>query len=700
MSQMNPLTDLSSLDELFVLDKSDTTDSLQGTLKRMSMNTVLEFLNANNNPLVENPYLTITAMLADQANQTFGRGQYVSDASLDPTVTSGSAYYEYLGTTNGNLTDYRKLSENEAEVFFDITPYNQVKVVSVLETETTSVVDIGVAVRYSSDDITELVFNEQFSKYLQAYLSLIATKDVSIKLYNQTQVITLIANVETITNNTSGTNVYTKLTLEAGALVENIAEGDVLLVDLDFDTKSANQLIQKFTVDAVQDDTAQLTSSGADKIGVEYNDGTGNVSAFLFNQIYSAKLAVIAEYVDLSNLQIQLYNYTTARFYTCKILSFDTVGSYKRANICESMVNDFLVNDVVDFQVVVSNNSGNQIIENLGTLDVTSITTNSYGWYNDFAVSSDTTFVFEETGNVNGAWFKVKLNITNSVITLVGNILLDSNFTFENNVTTLNGTYILWGFYVGNELSITIQKIDVVAQLQEALFLDSSSGQYAYKSSASNVTFGNGTTDSAFSVSLDTEISDNGTFQRIVQVGYNVGAAAVEYWWALQVRDTGKIRFLLYDADANNTDYIETDNPITYDEKVNIIAMYTGVGGKTGLSLKINNVLVDVTQYTFGTYVAMHGNSGNQNLHVGGVGPTGTEKTANGFIKNLAIWNKKLTDLEGDEIWDNGSGAFDITTHSAYDSNCISLFKFEGDLLDEKGVNSLTGVNAPEYDYF
>ena len=120
MSQMNPLTDLSALDELFVLDKSDTTDSLQGTLKRMSMNTMLEFLNANNNPLVENPYLTITAMLADQANQTFGRGQYVSDASLDPTVTSGSAYYEYLGTTNGNLTDYRKLSENEAQVFFSV----------------------------------------------------------------------------------------------------------------------------------------------------------------------------------------------------------------------------------------------------------------------------------------------------------------------------------------------------------------------------------------------------------------------------------------------------------------------------------------------------------------------------------------------------------------------------------------------------
>lgn len=138
---------------------------------------------------------------------------------------------------------------------------------------------------------------------------------------------------------------------------------------------SNNQLIQKFTIDAVQDDTTQLTSSGVGKIGIEYNEGTGNVSAFLFNQIYSSKLAVIAEYVDVSNLQIQLYNYTTQQYYTCKILSFDTVGSYKRANICESMVNDFLVNDVVDFQVVVSNSVSSENSTVTTTTNITDLNT-------------------------------------------------------------------------------------------------------------------------------------------------------------------------------------------------------------------------------------------------------------------------------------------------------------------------------------
>lgn len=67
---------------------------------------------------VENEYydtpLGITEMQADQGNQTSGFLQYVDDASEDPTVSSGSWYYEYLGTTTGVLTtDYRKLPAEE-----------------------------------------------------------------------------------------------------------------------------------------------------------------------------------------------------------------------------------------------------------------------------------------------------------------------------------------------------------------------------------------------------------------------------------------------------------------------------------------------------------------------------------------------------------------------------------------------------------
>jgi hypothetical protein len=67
---------------------------------------------------IQNRYNTITEMLADQASQVDKALQYVADASEDATVNSGFAYYEYLGTTAGDLTDYKKLSEEES---LDIT---------------------------------------------------------------------------------------------------------------------------------------------------------------------------------------------------------------------------------------------------------------------------------------------------------------------------------------------------------------------------------------------------------------------------------------------------------------------------------------------------------------------------------------------------------------------------------------------------
>jgi len=58
--------------------------------------------------VVENEYADVAALLADQGNQTLNEFQYVIDASADPDVDSGFAYYKYLGTTVGDLTDYER----------------------------------------------------------------------------------------------------------------------------------------------------------------------------------------------------------------------------------------------------------------------------------------------------------------------------------------------------------------------------------------------------------------------------------------------------------------------------------------------------------------------------------------------------------------------------------------------------------------
>ena len=78
-----------------------------------AIDQLIEFLNSIGISTYKT-YDTIALMIAEQADQQPSSSIIVNDASADPTVDSGGANYEYLGTTNGDLTDYRKLSEEES----------------------------------------------------------------------------------------------------------------------------------------------------------------------------------------------------------------------------------------------------------------------------------------------------------------------------------------------------------------------------------------------------------------------------------------------------------------------------------------------------------------------------------------------------------------------------------------------------------
>ena len=62
---------------------------------------------------IENSYADWATLLADQANQLSGYIYIAIDASGFSTVTSGYAYFEYLGTTSGTEADYRLLTAEE-----------------------------------------------------------------------------------------------------------------------------------------------------------------------------------------------------------------------------------------------------------------------------------------------------------------------------------------------------------------------------------------------------------------------------------------------------------------------------------------------------------------------------------------------------------------------------------------------------------
>lgn len=62
---------------------------------------------------VTDTYPSWAAIIGDQISQTTGGIYRVDDASGHPSVTSGYAYFEYLGTSNGDETDYNLIAAEE-----------------------------------------------------------------------------------------------------------------------------------------------------------------------------------------------------------------------------------------------------------------------------------------------------------------------------------------------------------------------------------------------------------------------------------------------------------------------------------------------------------------------------------------------------------------------------------------------------------
>jgi len=73
---------------------------------------------------IENEYLDITAMLADQGNQTINALQYVAEAGDDPDIEDGGAYYRKLTSSTATLADdYDRLTAAQVAVIQSESPF-------------------------------------------------------------------------------------------------------------------------------------------------------------------------------------------------------------------------------------------------------------------------------------------------------------------------------------------------------------------------------------------------------------------------------------------------------------------------------------------------------------------------------------------------------------------------------------------------
>lgn len=216
----------------YVVDKADISEHPDGSSFQVSKEDIKSILGLDlllNEKFLENPsYDDIAAMLADQANQTPGKVQHVTDATSDITVAEGYAYYEYLGPATESLGNYRKLSQSEASLLQKNTVLNSFKVDQVYQGAIYDVPVGSVSFEYAGNDVNGIVFDKVFSLFLNAYSNLIASHDIEVVLFNRTKQKTLTTEVIGF-NYTTVDNEYYKTSLKSPAILDtDVSSGDTI----------------------------------------------------------------------------------------------------------------------------------------------------------------------------------------------------------------------------------------------------------------------------------------------------------------------------------------------------------------------------------------------------------------------------------------------------------------------------------------
>jgi hypothetical protein len=199
---------------------------------------------------------------------------------------------------------------------------------------------------------------------------------------------------------------------------------------------------------------------------------------------------------------------------------------------------------------------------------------------------------------------------------------------------------------------------------------------YISVADADNLSFGDGSSDSPFSLAAWVK-SDTSGGTRILVKGLGV-----DQEYAFTVSGGGVPGLSLYDADFNNRIQIESGTNITSGVWQHWAVTYDGSGSFSNGKIYLNGSAVSTTTASAGTYVAMHNTSvpldiGRFNVTING---SNSESFTNGHLDDVAVIAKELSAPEVSAIWSSNS----------YPTELVSLWRFEGNANDSKGSNDGT----------
>lgn len=208
--------------------------------------------------------------------------------------------------------------------------------------------------------------------------------------------------------------------------------------------------------------------------------------------------------------------------------------------------------------------------------------------------------------------------------------------------------------------------------------------------------FGNGSTDSPFSVSAWVNFYDM-TSSGIISKRY--GSSNREY--GFQFLSNDKIQFTLFSQLSGTliSRYYNTALTSYQNQWIHLVGTYDGSSSSNGIKIYLNGNRIDDTTFDSGTYIAM--SNGGAPVWLGWSPNTFYAK---GNISNVSIWNTELTSAQVSELYNEGVPQ-NLNNHSAVSSlvswwqlGTNSSFNTNWTVLDEVTAsgNNGTSVNMGE----
>jgi len=190
---------------------------------------------------------------------------------------------------------------------------------------------------------------------------------------------------------------------------------------------------------------------------------------------------------------------------------------------------------------------------------------------------------------------------------------------------------------------------------------------------ADNLSFGNGTSDSPFSLALWLKSDTAGNVRMIVK------ADGTPQEYAFTAGSAGTPNLNLCDGTISNRIQIASQTALTQGIWQHWAVTYDGSGSHANSKIYLNGNAVSTTTSSSGSYVAMENTSAPVFI---GKHEVTSESFTNGKMDDVAIFSKALSASEVSAIYNSNIYPKD---------DIVSFWRFEGNANDSKGSNDGTG---------